>query len=193
MTSFFEPIIKQHENLPNPLVVPEIAQELSRNYANLKSICATAIAADAVAPALQATLEYMKGFANKQLPTVFTAMQCVRLLYLHLIASGYCMRRTRAMVARRRQDQASMRRAFALRLASSPQTARLSPDLTADFSLYEKCNRMEAFGNHALDLKSEQKPDPVKGDHQCVPICSRNASYALKTDTPACSIEFVPA
>ena len=77
ITSFLEPIIKQHENLPNPLVVSEIAQELSRNYANLKSICAIAIEADAVAPTLQATLEYIKGFGNKQLPTNFTAMQFV--------------------------------------------------------------------------------------------------------------------
>jgi 6-phosphogluconate dehydrogenase len=81
MTSFLEPIFKQNENLPNPLVLPEIAQELSRNYTNLKSICAVAIEADAVAPTLQATLEYLKGFGNKQLPTSFTAMQCVSPLF----------------------------------------------------------------------------------------------------------------
>lgn len=74
-TSFFEPIFRQHQNLPNPLVLPEIAQELSKNYGALKDVCALAVQADAVAPALQATLEYVKSFGNKQLPTNFTAMQ----------------------------------------------------------------------------------------------------------------------
>jgi 6-phosphogluconate dehydrogenase len=136
MTSFLEPIFKQNENLPNPLVLPEIAQELSRNYTNLKSICAVAIEADAVAPTLQATLEYLKGFGNKQLPTNFTAMQCVSPLFHSLGTNA---------------DPHACRRA-----------------------------RMDAFGWHKFDLKSEQKPDAVKGDHQYVTACGSPPALKLR-------------
>lgn len=60
----------------NPLqAIPELAAELSKTYAPLKKVYAFAIETDAVAPALGATLEWMKAIGGTNLPTDFAEME----------------------------------------------------------------------------------------------------------------------
>ncbi|KAK8866062.1 6-phosphogluconate dehydrogenase (decarboxylating) [Kwoniella newhampshirensis] len=54
---------------------PEIAQELARTYEALKKVCLIALETDAVAPALSASLEYLKAVGGKNLPTDFEEME----------------------------------------------------------------------------------------------------------------------
>lgn len=55
--------------------IPEIAQELSGTYAAMKKVYAYAIETDAVAPALGATLEWLKAVGGENLPTDFEEME----------------------------------------------------------------------------------------------------------------------
>jgi 6-phosphogluconate dehydrogenase len=55
--------------------IPEVAAELSKTYEALKKIYTTCIQTDAVAPAIGATLEWLKAVGGKNLPTDFEEME----------------------------------------------------------------------------------------------------------------------
>lgn len=55
--------------------IPEVAAELSKTYESLKKIYTTCIQTDAVAPAIGATLEWLKAVGGKNLPTDFEEME----------------------------------------------------------------------------------------------------------------------
>lgn len=55
--------------------IPEIARELSKTYAPLKRIYSKCIETDAVAPAVGATLEWLKAVGGRNLPTDFEEME----------------------------------------------------------------------------------------------------------------------
>ncbi|WWD17736.1 6-phosphogluconate dehydrogenase (decarboxylating) [Kwoniella shandongensis] len=55
--------------------VPEVAQELAKTYDSLKKVCMIALETDSVAPALSASLEYLKAVGGKNLPTDFEEME----------------------------------------------------------------------------------------------------------------------
>ncbi|RXK36509.1 6-phosphogluconate dehydrogenase (decarboxylating) [Tremella mesenterica] len=55
--------------------IPEVAKELASTYAAVKEVYMLAVAADAVAPAVGATLEWMKSVSGKNLPTDFEEME----------------------------------------------------------------------------------------------------------------------
>jgi 6-phosphogluconate dehydrogenase len=55
--------------------IPEVSAELSRTYESIKKIYTTCIQTDAVAPAIGATLEWLKAVGGKNLPTDFEEME----------------------------------------------------------------------------------------------------------------------
>ena len=55
--------------------IPEVAKELAGTYQAVKKLYSIAIEADAVAPAVGATLEWMKAVSGKNLPTDFEEME----------------------------------------------------------------------------------------------------------------------
>jgi 6-phosphogluconate dehydrogenase len=59
----------------NLLLVPEIAKVISETYADLKETVHYSLHADAVVPALSASLEWVKSCGGKDLPTNFEEMQ----------------------------------------------------------------------------------------------------------------------
>ena len=65
-----------HSKPLNPLQeIPELAAELSGTFSSLKKVYSFAIETDAVAPALGATLEWMKAVGGRNLPTDFQEME----------------------------------------------------------------------------------------------------------------------
>jgi len=54
---------------------PEIAKELKRTYEPIKEVYKLAIETDSVAPAVGATLEWLKAVGGKNLPTDFEEME----------------------------------------------------------------------------------------------------------------------
>lgn len=59
----------------NLLLVPEIAKPIAETYPALKETIHFALHADAVVPALSASLEWVKSCGGKDLPTNFEEMQ----------------------------------------------------------------------------------------------------------------------
>lgn len=55
--------------------IPEISAELSKTYPALKRIYSKCIETDAVAPAVGATLEWLKAVGGRNLPTDFEEME----------------------------------------------------------------------------------------------------------------------
>jgi 6-phosphogluconate dehydrogenase len=55
--------------------VPEVAKELSKTYQPLKKVYSLAIESDAVAPAIGATLEWLKCVGGRDLPTDFEELE----------------------------------------------------------------------------------------------------------------------
>jgi len=51
--------------------IPEVAKELAGSYESLKRVCLLAVETDAVAPALSASLEWLKAVGATDLPTNF--------------------------------------------------------------------------------------------------------------------------
>ncbi|KAL7417270.1 6-phosphogluconate dehydrogenase [Mrakia frigida] len=77
IADFLEPLLQKSANTStiNPLLVPEIASEISKTYSSLKEVAKLVLETDAVAPALSATLEWVKAVGGKDLPTNFEEMQ----------------------------------------------------------------------------------------------------------------------
>ena len=78
ISDFLQPLLSSSSSsssILNPLLLPPLASEISKTYPSLKSVAQLVLQTDAVAPALTATLEWVKAVGGKDLPTNYEEMQ----------------------------------------------------------------------------------------------------------------------
>jgi 6-phosphogluconate dehydrogenase len=75
IADFLAPLLKRDTKAHNLMLIPEIGQELSKTYDSLKKVAMLLVETDAVAPAVSATLEWMKAIGARDLPTDFEEME----------------------------------------------------------------------------------------------------------------------
>lgn len=75
IADFLAPLLHRHTEAHNLLLIPEIGKELSKTYGSLKKVAMLLVETDAVAPAVSATLEWMKAIGARDLPTDFEEME----------------------------------------------------------------------------------------------------------------------
>ena len=77
ISSFLLKALSSHDGKTplNLLLVPEIAKPIAETYPALKEVVHMSLHADAVVPALSASLEWVKSVGGKDLPTGFEEMQ----------------------------------------------------------------------------------------------------------------------
>lgn len=75
IADFLAPLLQRENTTHNLLLIPEISKELGNTYQELKQVVKLVVETDAVAPALSATLEWMKSVGARDLPTDFEEME----------------------------------------------------------------------------------------------------------------------